>query len=110
MLTRIKMGLGVCLVLGLSGCQTDGSRRQKAKAELATLRAAVDEFNKKQGRYPDKLVELEMARVLTTVPLDPWGHKYQLLFDRGQPLIVCLGSDGALGGTDAAEDLRSDKP
>ncbi len=110
MLTRIKTLVVLPLVLALTACETDGKRREKAKAQVAALRSALDEFNSKQGRFPDKLVELEMARVVSPLPKDPWGNSYQLIFDRGQPLVVCLGADGALGGTGPGEDLRSDKP
>lgn len=110
MLTRINAGVVVLLALSAASCETNGSRRKKAQADVAALRAALDDFNKKEGRYPDKLVELSMTHVLSSVPRDPWGNEYRLLFDRGQPLVVCLGADGALGGTDAAADIRSNKP
>jgi general secretion pathway protein G len=74
---------------------------------VSELRAALDTYQRQAGRFPDSLVELEVARVANVLP-DPWGNPYVLLYASGAPVVVCTGADGALGGTGDDADITSD--
>ena len=50
---------------------TDQARASALKANLQTLRAAIDHFHGDRGMYPQSLDELVQTRYLRTIPPDP---------------------------------------
>lgn len=47
------------------------AREVALRHNLAGLRAAIDQFYRDKGRYPDTLAELAQARYIRDVPADP---------------------------------------
>jgi len=117
----------LCVLLCvLSGCPRLGASSQngvpKAKADLASLRMAIDQFRLDCGRYP---TVQEGFGVLTTrasglagwrgpylrkpVGPDPWGNPY--LYFRPGPdgrdgyIVESYGADGRPGGSGEDSDF-----
>ncbi len=94
-------------------------KQDAAKAQIANLRSAVEQFFTETGHYPtndEGLAVLTQKSVkvpeplLPQVPADPWGNPYEYLCPGPtQPFaIVCLGADGREGGTGADGDISSE--
>ena len=99
----------------------------KAKADIATLESALEQYRLDNLAYPattDGLNALVAAPpslgqperyrrggYIKKLPQDPWGrpYVYQTPGANGQPFDVwSQGADGAPGGTDDNADIRSD--
>lgn len=99
----------------------------KAKADIATLESALEQYRLDNLSYPattDGLTALVTAPpslgqperyrrggYIKKLPQDPWGrpYVYQTPGANGQPFDVwSQGADGAPGGTDENADIRSD--
>lgn len=52
----------------------DTAKTKSAAEEITEMQTDIDDFFKKNGRYPDTLEE-----VFGEVPLDQWGNPYQYL-------------------------------
>lgn len=50
---------------------TDQARDAAMKANLQTLRQAIDVYHGDRGQYPQSLLELVQARYLRSIPVDP---------------------------------------
>ncbi len=94
-------------------------KQDAAKAQIANLRTAVEQFFTETGRYPTNdeglaVLTQKSAKVseplIPQVPLDPWDHPYEYLCPGPtQPFaIVCLGADGREGGTGGDGDISSE--
>lgn len=93
-------------------------KQNAARAEIATLRDAVETYYTSTGRYPtneEGLAALtakseEMPEpLLSQAPVDPWSRPYQYNQPgRSEPYeIICLGADGREGGSGADSDIVS---
>ena len=49
----------------------DRSKETVLKADLATMRDALDKFHGDHGRYPESLEELVKRRYIRAIPVDP---------------------------------------
>ncbi|MEI7447582.1 MAG: type II secretion system major pseudopilin GspG [Burkholderiales bacterium] len=93
-----------------------------ARAQIAALETAIENFRLDVGRYPsteEGLAALQKAPaddprwagpyLKKTVPNDPWGQPYQYRFpgERGDFDIVSLGRDGRPGGSGDDGDLSN---
>lgn len=67
------------------------------EADLARIHTDVAFFHAVTGEWPSTMGEVYGR----AVPLDPWGHRYQLVPDAvdGTPDARTLGADGLPGGT-----------
>ncbi len=53
-------------------------RDGRRKSEIAALDAVIDEFYKRQGRYPQDFDELSSVGLSPKkISLDPWGNPYR---------------------------------
>jgi general secretion pathway protein G len=116
-LALMAMLAGV-VVLSVRPILTLGKQRT-ARAEIATICSALENFYSVHGRYPtsdegvniltqktDKLSE----GLLQGLPVDPWGQEYHYTCPgrSGRPYdVICYGSDGREGGSGADEDVTS---
>lgn len=94
-------------------------KQAAAKKEIAEMTAALELYYMEHDRYPtheeglNVLIEKNEAHPDGMLRggdlLDPWGHPYEYVFPgaHGSFDIVCLGADGAEGGTGADADLNS---
>lgn len=99
----------------------DAAMVVKARADIATLESAMEQYQLDNLRYPAQLRALrERPADLTDasryrpggyirrLPKDPWGHDYQMAVparDGGPFAIYSLGADGAPGGSGQNADI-----
>jgi general secretion pathway protein G len=93
-----------------------------ARAQIASLETAIENFRLDMGRYPS--TEEGLAALVNApsndarwsgpylkkaVPSDPWGHAYQYKQpgDRGDFDLLSLGRDGRAGGSGDDADLTN---
>jgi general secretion pathway protein G len=104
---------------------TGKARVEKAKADIATLEQALDQYRLDNINYPNAseglqalvtppptLAQPERYRpggYIRRLPDDPWNHPYQYRVPgkRGPFDIVSLGADGAPGGEGENADIYS---
>ena len=93
-------------------------KQNAARAEIAAIKQALDQFYSIYGRYPTNDEALAILRtpteripepLLTQDPKDPWGRPYQYNEPgREEPYeVICFGADGREGGTGANMDIVS---
>jgi general secretion pathway protein G len=111
MIVVVIIGLMAGVVTYATMGYLEKAKKQKAKADLATLSGAVDSFYLQNNRFPTnqeglKLLAPEFVKVL---PNDPWGHAYQYVSPgkNGPYDILSYGADGREGGTGADADVSS---
>lgn len=84
-----------------------------AKADVIRISDACTDFYLDNNRYPESLEQLVTeddtgSKYLDSdrVPTDPWGNEYTITIEDGEPLIWCLGKDGAQGGDGDDRDFN----
>lgn len=93
-------------------------KQNAARAEIATMRDALESFYTIVGRYPSNDEGLAILTrsseqlpepLLLQKPIDPWGRPYQYNQPgRDGPYeIICFGADGRDGGDGADADMVS---
>jgi general secretion pathway protein G len=104
--------VGSAVAVAVVNAQERG-RIETAQTEMGNLKAALDAYKQKSGKYPDSGVGLKAlveSGDLKQVPKDPWGSDYQYLNAGGTPVISSFGADQAPGGEDFNADLSSREP
>jgi len=104
---------------------TDKARTEKAKADIATIEQALEQYRLDNLTYPNQieglqalmtppagLVQPERYRrggYIKKLPDDPWGrvYLYTVPGTKGPFDIYSLGADGQPGGTDDNADIYS---
>jgi len=134
---RVNQGVGImakfililCMLVAMSegsyASEVDKSRVVKVKQDFAALNAALGQYKRIHGKYPDpeeglnaltyprpqaNLDEDELRGIIRNVPLDPWGNPYRYRnpgVHQEQPEIWSLGADGEIGGTGVNTDFGS---
>ena len=103
----------------------DRAMTTKARADIATIETAIEQYRLDNLAYPtaaDGLAALRQPPAsladpsryrpggyIRTLPDDPWGRPYQLAVpgSDGVPFeVYSLGADGAPGGEDENADIR----
>lgn len=102
--------------------QIGKSEVKTAKAQIAALEQALDQFRLDIGHYPTTELGLQalMANadnntrwggpyLKKEVPNDPWGKPYQYRApgQHGEYDLFSLGKDGQVGGSDEAQDITN---
>ncbi len=114
----------IALLAGLVGVrllsQVDRSKAVAAKAQVESLKSAIESLRADIGRLPTAdegltlLMEAppEMANwfgpyIDAALPSDPWGRPYRFEIDPvGREFyLYTLGEDGKVGGQGAAQDI-----
>ncbi|MFQ6333337.1 type II secretion system major pseudopilin GspG [Methylophilus sp. 3sh_L] len=102
--------------------QIGKSEVKTAKAQIAALEQALDQFRLDVGHYPS--TEQGLAALMNNpdnqpnwagpylkkeVPNDPWGKAYQYRMpgQHGEYDLYSLGKDGQVGGNDEAQDISN---
>lgn len=102
--------------------QIGKSEVKTAKAQIAALEQALDQFRLDVGHYPT--TEQGLQSLMTNadnsarwsgpylkkeVPNDPWGKPYQYRApgQHGEYDLFSLGKDGQVGGSDEAQDITN---
>lgn len=104
---------------------TGTARVEKAKADIATLEQALDQYRLDNINYPSAAEGLQalitapptlaqpqryrQGGYIKKLPEDPWGHAYQYRVPgtKGAFDIVSLGADGQPGGDGENADISS---
>ncbi|WP_375754714.1 type II secretion system protein GspG [Corallococcus exercitus] len=101
----------IAAAVGVSVLGQFGDAKQKrVKLDFGSLGQGLQLYAMKRGRLPDTSTGLRALvedRILPELPRDPWGNDYVYTLERGVPVIVSLGADGAPGGDEDARDLSS---
>lgn len=119
----------IALLAGLVGVrllsQVDRSKAVAAKAQVASLKSAIESLRADIGRLPTAEEGLsllmtappEMANwfgpyIDADVPADPWGRPYRFETDAAgrEFYLYTLGEDGKAGGQGAAQDIGTLPP
>jgi general secretion pathway protein G len=102
--------------------QIGKSEVKTAKAQIAALEQALDQYRLDVGRYPatEQGLQALMANadnnahwsgpyLKKEVPNDPWGKPYQYRApgQHGEYDLFSLGKDGQVGGSDEAQDITN---
>jgi len=121
----IEFTVVLALIGLLAGIVTIGVRpmlirgkQNAARAEIAAIRQALEQFYSIYSRYPTNDEGLASLRkpseritepLLSQDPKDPWGRQYQYNAPgRVEPYeVICFGADGREGGTGADMDIVS---
>jgi len=118
----IIIGLLASLVAPKFFGKLGASRQKTAKAQIALLGNALDEFRLDNGRYPTTEEGLEALRTKPEglnnwagpylpkpVPKDPWGHDYvyRCPGEHGDYDLFSYGRDGQEGGEGEDADIVS---
>lgn len=105
--------------------QVSKSNTKVARAQIASLEKALDQYRLDVGSYPTTELGLEALNVRPQnlekwagpylkkpVPPDPWAARYGYKSpgDHGDYDLFTLGSDGQVGGTGEAADVTSWAP
>jgi general secretion pathway protein G len=95
------------------------ARVERVKADMSSIKNAMNLFKVDVGRYPQQLSELwerpanankwgPDPYLQETPPKDPWGNDYVYNYTSGRDFeIISYGADGAPGGTEENSDLSS---
>lgn len=128
MVVIIILGLLATLVIPNITGYTEKAKREKARADLASLEGALDLFKADNGFYPTTDQGLEALMVKPTtgriptkwieggyfkkgIPLDPWGSRYVYFSPgrRGESYeVISLGPDGQESGDDISSSDHLD--
>ncbi|HSI95446.1 MAG TPA: type II secretion system major pseudopilin GspG [Methylophilaceae bacterium] len=100
--------------------QIGKSEVKTARAQIAALEQALDQYRLDTGRYPgpdeglDALFKKPSSEsrwdgpyLKKAVPADPWGNSYQYRIpgEHGEYDLFSFGKDGQPGGADAMADI-----
>ena len=115
------------VMMNLSG-KADEAKRERTRADLQSIKAALFEYESKFGNLPTMAQGLEsLIRIPTsppvpknypaggllsknTVPKDGWNNDFQYLVpgSEGEPFeVISFGKDGERGGDGVNEDISS---
>lgn len=95
-------------------------KQNAARAEIATLHDAVEQFYSENNRYPTNDEGLAVLSrpgkggepFVKRISSDPWDHPYQYACPGAKDAfeVISYGADGRPGGTGADLDLSSSDP
>jgi general secretion pathway protein G len=117
LMVLVIMGMVAGLITVSVHARLAMAKQNIAKTEVAAISDAVESFHLMYGRYPTNDEGLEiLARPTEKSPeallrsnlRDPWGHPYEYTCPGQQKRlyeVVCLGADGAPGGSGADQDI-----
>ncbi|NTX04227.1 type II secretion system protein GspG [Myxococcus sp. CA051A] len=84
--------------------------QRRARGEIRKLEGLFKAHNRLMGRFPSKeqgFTPLIEAKLIDSVPLDPWGHPYVYWMDGRNGAVISYGADGKKGGVGTDADLSS---
>jgi general secretion pathway protein G len=112
------------LIVGVVGPRYFGqlskSEIKAAKAQISSLRKALDVYRLDNGSYPDQQAGLNALMVAPQgntkwkgpylekeVPVDPWGNAYiyRIPGEKREFDLISLGADGRSGGSEENADI-----
>jgi general secretion pathway protein G len=114
------------LLIGLVGPrflgQLGGAKSKTAAIQIADLEKGLELFKLDVGRFPtgDEGLQALVRQPAnapgwngpylkgSSIPNDPWGRPYKYTYaGTGEPEILTLGADGAVGGEGENADVRN---
>lgn len=120
--TLIELMVVITIIAVLAGIvgfnvlqSVDDGNIAAAKAQIKAFDTGLVAYKIKFKKFPDSLDALfsppsgESLMGARSVPADPWGTPYQFQLESSRKyVIISLGADGAPGGDDVDQDIRSD--
>jgi general secretion pathway protein G len=112
MIVVVIIGLMAGVVTYTTAGYLERAKKQRARADIATLSGAVDAYYLAGGAYPDNQTGLKalVPGFIKILQNDPWGHPYQYVCpgkDDHPYDIISYGADGREGGTGADADITN---
>jgi general secretion pathway protein G len=111
MIVVVIIGLLAGLVTYSTTGLLDRAKRQKARADVATLAGALDQYYGANGRFPDNREGLQalVPGFIQVLPRDPWGNSYLYVQPgkSGPYDVISYGADGREGGTGSDADITN---
>ncbi|KFE63284.1 type II secretion system protein GspG [Hyalangium minutum] len=105
--------LATALAFGIAYVTTDWSlppKQRLALEQIRRLEGVFKMYHRSMGRFPleeEGFEPLIQAKVLTEVPVDPWGHPYVYRFNNEHTGVLSFGADGVPGGEGENADITS---
>lgn len=84
--------------------------QRRARHDIRQLQTFFQQHHRILGRFPTEqegFAPLVAARIIPSVPADPWGRPYLYRFDGSRGSVLSYGADGKPGGTGEDADLSS---
>ena len=92
----------ITLYRGLSTAVTSYPQRH-ARDRIVTTARGLYNYRRRHGSWPKALDDLK-PRFVDEEPIDPWGRPFLYRVRGRRYVLASLGSDGAAGGTEDAQD------
>ncbi len=120
LVVMVIIGLLVSIVGPRYFSQLGKSEVKTAKAQIHSLKKALDVYRLDNGHYPDSQAGLNALLVAPAnaskwqgpylekaVPTDPWDHPYiyRIPGEKSEFDLLSLGADGRPGGSDENADI-----
>jgi hypothetical protein len=104
-----------CAWLNYQDLATLRESTEPTRADLETLRQAVEDYKASTGRLPAKLTDLPVVRekkvrVEEGVPVDQWRQRINYEVSNGTYQLYSKGMDGKPGGLGSYADLYAGQP
>ncbi|XXF75979.1 type II secretion system protein GspG [Myxococcaceae bacterium GXIMD 01537] len=83
-------------------------RQREARTEIRRLQTFFQAHHRILGRFPTEqegFAPLIEAKLLASVPDDPWGRPYVYRYDGKKSNVMSFGADGQPGGSGEDADL-----
>jgi len=121
LIVMVIIGMLAALVYPRLTSKVSKGKQSAAKAQIALLGQALDQFKLETGRYPTTSEGLNALAVnpgitnwdgpylKKAVPNDPWGrpYHYESPGSHGDYDLFTYGADGTAGGEDENQDIGS---
>ncbi len=123
--TLVELMVVIVIIGLLAGAVALGTRsylisgkQAVAKLEISRICQALDTYYATYDRYPSNDEGIAIlaqpsekfpSRLLSKVPVDPWGHSYEYVQPGRDSAyeVLSFGADGREGGTGADKDISS---
>lgn len=82
--------------------------QRQARRDIRRLQTFFQQHHRIMGHFPSEqegFQPLIDSKLIPSVPLDPWGHPYQYVYDGKRGNVLSYGADGKPGGTGEDADL-----
>jgi general secretion pathway protein G len=110
MVVIVILGLIAAAVTVAVVPRLEEARRDRAALDIKNIEGALKLYYAKKGNYPDTATGLKGLvdlQILDKMPQDPWNHDYVYVLERGKPILISYGRDGAPGGEGPDADITN---
>lgn len=108
MLSASVLAVGAVLMKRENLRSDGGSPVARARADIVHFESLVRQYRRVAGTLPVEgqgLQPLVEAKILSSLPVDPWGNPYAFKRQGERGLVFSLGADGVAGGEGLDADV-----